>query len=80
MERFYCGPHLCRALACLNAGRPDNAVTWMWLDIGEEASNDGEMPEPRSLRRSEDGLPFVLPAIAYVTVADANRGLAGDGI
>lgn len=48
-RQLYYGPHLHAALKCMDAGRPDNAVTWMWRDIGETTDDMGEYPDEDSL-------------------------------
>lgn len=70
MVNTYSGPHLHRALACLRAGYPENAVSWMWRDIGEESEG---YPSYQTLKEVDGG-------IEYLTVDQVLENLDGNGI
>lgn len=71
---LYYGPHLQRALTCLRAGYPENAVSWMRRDFGE--ADQCVCPDPASLR--EVGSPGHFHAIAFEDLAGSFGG--GEGI
>ena len=81
MKQLYYGPHCFRAIACLQAGYPENAVSWMWRDIGEYRDDPGEQPDHKSLRivdAPEVNIPkSLLPCIEYVAVKDLAENLIG---
>jgi hypothetical protein len=72
---LYYGPHLHAALICLRGGYPENAASWMFMDLGEALGSDDEAAHPDlvSLREVEGG-------IEYDPVWELRHGVAGDGI
>jgi len=85
-RQLYYGPHLHAALKCMRAGRNDNAVTWMWRDIGEVEDDPGQYPDPDTLEIVQ--IPPIDPhslqnytdVIEYEPVAPAGFFIDGAGI
>lgn len=84
--QLYYGPHLHHVIACLNAGRADNAASWMERDIGEyPGRGPGDYPAPESLR-IVDAPEWFEPKstwprmVEYVAAKDVPANCVGEGI
>lgn len=70
---IYHGPHLHAVIACLDAGREDNARSWIERDLRECGYEADDMPMPGTLWRSGN-------SIVYRTVRECTQCVGGDGI
>jgi hypothetical protein len=80
MPQIYNGFHLHHAIACIEAGRPDNAVTWMWRDLGEIATSEGEMPMAETLEIRWMSTGPGTRVIQYESADEFWQCIAGAGI
>ena len=69
--RFYCGPYLTAAKACLRDGSENTAAAWMWKGMRESDPPHDFRPVTGTLFRVENG-------IEYVDVGDLTRSDSPD--